>query len=198
MAFFSETYQTSTLISISQRNVKSTCMSHTSYWLRFYTTRIHTLACTTYELEGWNIPLGCCHHPHPLCCQGLQMGSFLDLMGLPAQSTPQSEDLLQIQNFVRNTWLWNKTHIKVFGTFKDQVIFEAIKQLHMFTDLQQTISCLNQKLIPPVVKIVKWFHNIDIIDKNTAICTTVEGNPKTLKSLLACCIPNLLRNKSVD
>lgn len=50
---------------------------------------------------------------------------------------------------------------------------------------------LNQKLFPPVVKIIKRFHYVHIIHKNTAICATVESHTKTLKPFLPSSVPNL-------
>jgi hypothetical protein len=35
---------------------------------------------------------------------------------------------------------------------------------------------LNQKFLPPVVKVVKWFHWVNIVYKNTTISTTIESN----------------------
>lgn len=50
---------------------------------------------------------------------------------------------------------------------------------------------LNKKFFSPVVEIVKGFHYIYIINKDTAVCTTVESHTKTLKPLLTSSIPNL-------
>lgn len=52
-------------------------------------------------------------------------------------------------------------------------------------------SNLDQELFPPVVKIFKGFHNIDIIHKNTTVRSSVESNTQTLEPLLPCSIPNL-------
>lgn len=52
-------------------------------------------------------------------------------------------------------------------------------------------SCLNQKFLPPIVEIVKRFHGINVIHKNTAIGTTIESNTKALESFLTSCIPDL-------
>jgi len=55
---------------------------------------------------------------------------------------------------------------------------------------------LFEELIIPIVKAIKRLHHIDIIDKNTAICSSIKCNTKALKPLLTCCVPNLMINHS--
>ena len=50
---------------------------------------------------------------------------------------------------------------------------------------------LNQELFPPVIKILKRFHNIDIVYKNTTISSSVKGNSQTLEPFLPSRIPYL-------
>lgn len=57
---------------------------------------------------------------------------------------------------------------------------------------------LNKELFPPIVEVVKRFHRIHIIDKNTAISTTIESNTKALKSFLTSCVPDLPKQMNMD
>lgn len=70
------------------------------------------------------------------------------------------------------------------------------KWSNLLKSLEIQIANLNKEFFSPVVKVVKWLHWINIIYKNTAISTTVEGNTKALESFLASCIPDLIKQKN--
>ena len=70
------------------------------------------------------------------------------------------------------------------------------KWSNLLKSLEIQMANLNKEFFSPVVKVVKWLHWINIIYKNTAISTTVEGNTKTLESFLASCIPDLIKQKN--
>lgn len=119
------------------------------------------------------IPLYYFHHLHQPCFLEQQMGNFLDLKDLPAEGF--SYDFKFVFH-LRN----HKTVCKG----------------HKFSkSLLQQIVYLNKEFFPPVVKVVKWFHWINIIHKNTAISTPIESNTKALESLLPSCIPDLSKTK---
>lgn len=52
---------------------------------------------------------------------------------------------------------------------------------------------LDQKLFPPVIEILKWFGGVDIIDKYTAVSTTVKSYSKALEPFLTSSVPYLLK-----
>ena len=70
------------------------------------------------------------------------------------------------------------------------------KWSNLLKSLEIQMANLNKEFFSPVVKVVKWLHWINIIYKNTAISTTVEGNTKALESFLASCIPDLIKQKN--
>ncbi len=114
-----------------------------------------------------HLPRGYYHCPHPPCYQEPQMGNSLDQMGLPVQKNTAKKKLS------------NQVTIKIDPTQKKTILW-IIR------------ACLNEKFFTPIVKVIKWLHYINIINKDTAICSPVESNPKALKPLLASCVPYLL------
>jgi len=61
----------------------------------------------------------------------------------------------------------------------DEVITKLLEMINKIEKLRRERKAqayLNQKFLPPVVKVVKWFHWINIIYKNTAISPTIESN----------------------
>lgn len=52
-------------------------------------------------------------------------------------------------------------------------------------------ACLDQKLIPPAVESLKTLGVVHIVDQDTAVGSTVEGDSQRLEPFLACSIPNL-------
>jgi hypothetical protein len=92
----------------------------------------------------------------------------------------------------------NTTNGKFSGS--DGLACRLIPQNMIFRDCLWTMknlssqlanNHLNQKLFSPIIKILKWLHDIHIMHKNTTVCTTVESHSKTLKPLLSCSIPYL-------
>lgn len=59
------------------------------------------------------------------------------------------------------------------------------------SEIQDNKTNLLEKFFVPVVKGIEGPHHIHIIYQNTAICTSIKCNSKTLKSLLASSVPNL-------
>lgn len=85
-------------------------------------------------------------------------------------------------------------HLNLSVNFSLYWIEEKKSELKEGTFSEENNKCkyLNQELFPPIIEIVKWFHDIHIIDKHTTISTTVESNPETLKPFLSSCIPYLI------
>lgn len=52
-------------------------------------------------------------------------------------------------------------------------------------------TCLYQKLVPPVVQVVKSLLGVHIIHKDAAVGAAVECHAKTLEALLPRCVPDL-------
>ena len=50
---------------------------------------------------------------------------------------------------------------------------------------------LNEELIPPTVQGLKRLGTVDVINKDTAVCTTIERDTEGLEPLLAGSIPQL-------
>lgn len=77
--------------------------------------------------------------------------------------------------------------------YRNQVGYGTVQGLSIqFTiKVLGRVGHLNQKLLTPIVQIIKRLHDINIIYKNTAISSTIESNTKTLKSFLTCCVPYL-------
>lgn len=46
-----------------------------------------------------------------------------------------------------------------------------------------------------MVQVIERLHDINVVNKNTTICTSVEGNTETLKPFLSSRIPNLAIEK---
>jgi len=59
------------------------------------------------------------------------------------------------------------------------------------TIYKKRYSYLVEKLIMPCVECIEWPVRVDIIDKHTTICPSVERNTKTLEPLLPCRVPDL-------
>ena len=51
--------------------------------------------------------------------------------------------------------------------------------------------CLKEKLLLPLIQVLKWFCIGHIKDKNTAVSTPIENRTKTSKPLLSCSVPYL-------
>jgi hypothetical protein len=65
--------------------------------------------------------------------------------------------------------------------------------MHCWTTsvINKSNNDLEKKFFSPVVKILEWFHDINIIYKYTAVCSTVESYSKALEPLLSGRIPYL-------
>lgn len=103
------------------------------------------------------IPLYYFHHLHRPCFLEQQMGNFLDLKDLPAEGFSYHR-----HNFKLFFHLRNHRRIRKGCNFQKKS--------------QKQMENLNKEFFSPVVKVVKWFHWINIIYKNTAISTPVESN----------------------
>lgn len=124
-----------------------------------------------------DIPLYYFHHLHRSCSLEQQMENFLDLRDLPAEGFAYHH------------------HNCNFFSFHLRSHRGICKWSNLLKSLEIQMANLNKEFFSPVVKVVKWLHWINIIYKNTAISTTVEGNTKALESFLASRIPDLIKQK---
>lgn len=51
---------------------------------------------------------------------------------------------------------------------------------------------LDEELVAPAIEGVKTLGVVNVINKDAAVCTTIEGNPQRLKTLLASGVPQLI------
>ena len=51
---------------------------------------------------------------------------------------------------------------------------------------------LDEELVAPAIEGVKTLGVVNVINKDAAVCTTVEGNAQRLETLLASSIPQLI------
>lgn len=97
-------------------------------------------------------------------------------------------------------WIWWTCLHKVWSSFQFQGcqvcrrLLGKWKRSKSHSDFSLKKN-LDKELLPPIVKIVKWLHYVNIIHKNTAVSTSIESHSQTLESFLTSCIPNLLRQK---
>lgn len=72
-----------------------------------------------------------------------------------------------------------------------------VPQYHEWKVIGVSWRGLDQELISPGIERLEGLGAVDIIDKYTAICASVEGDAKGLETLLTGCVPKLKGNDTI-